>query len=117
MSPLEYCLQKAGEIPYVKGQQRHYSVILCKRGRIISEAANSYTKTSTVMAKAAKRLKLDSKTFCHSEQLALVRSKGKGYKLVVARVLADGSKANSQPCPICALLIRESQIEIVEYSA
>lgn len=116
MSSLEYCIQKAKEIPYTSNQQRHYAVVVDKRGRLVSSAANSYVKTSTVMARAAKRVGLEHKVFCHAEQLALVRSKGKGYKLYVARVLSDGTVANSEPCPVCALLLSESHIKEVQHT-
>jgi deoxycytidylate deaminase len=113
---LSYCIAKALEMPYVRNQQRHFAIIVDKRGRIVSSASNSYTKTSTVMAKAAKRVGLECKVFCHAEQLALVRSKGKGYKIYVARVLSDGSVGNSEPCPVCALLLSESHIKEVEHT-
>lgn len=112
---LEYVISKAREIPYVKGQQRHYSVIVDKRNRVVSEASNSYTKTSPVMHKASKRLGL-SKEYCHAEQLAIVRSRGKGHKLYVARVDSTGKAVYSAPCEVCSLLLRESHIKSIEFT-
>lgn len=115
MSSLEYCLSKAREIPYKRGEQRHYSVVVDKRGRLISEAANSYTKTHTIMAKTSKRLGLE-KEYCHAECLAIVRAKGKGHKIYIARVDAQGKACYSAPCPVCATLIAESNLKAVEFS-
>ena len=115
MSSLEYCLQKCREIPYKRGEQRHYSVVVDKRGRLISEAANSYTKTHTIMAKTSKRLGLE-KEYCHAECLAIVRAKGKGHKIYIVRVDAKNNACYSAPCPICAVLIKEAGIKVVEFS-
>ena len=116
MNPLDYCLQKASEIPYVKGQQRHYAVVTDKRGKIISESRNLYNKTHPQMARVSKKLGLD-KTFCHAEQLALVRARGKGCKLFVARVDSKNRPMYSSPCPVCSVLIEESgHIKSVEFS-
>ena len=115
MSSLEYALQKCREMPYHKNQSRHYAVIVDKRGRLISEASNSYTKTHTVMAKTSKRLGLE-KEYCHAECLAIVRAKGKGHKIFIARVDSSGKACYSAPCPVCAVLIAESGLKSVEFS-
>jgi tRNA(Arg) A34 adenosine deaminase TadA len=115
MSNLEYALQQARKIPYVKGQARHYALVLDSKDRIISESANSYTRTHTAMHKASRKLGL-LKDYAHAELLAIVKSRGRGCKLLVVRVLADGSKANSEPCLVCKEILRNSHIESVEYS-
>ena len=46
------------------------------------------------------------KCFYHVEQPALVRVRWKGCKLIVARVLRDGSPANAKPCLVCTELAR-----------
>lgn len=113
---LDYCIQKAREIPYVRHQQRHYAVVVDGRGRIVSEGSNSYQKTHPQMAKVSKRLGL-VKEFCHAEQLALLRAKGRGCKLYVVRVDRNGNPQNSNPCPVCSFLIKESgNIKSVEYT-
>ena len=116
MKYLDYCLQKAREIPYVRHQQRHYAIVVDKRGRIVAEAANSYVKTHPQMAKMSSKLGLD-KCFCHAEQLALVRARGKGCKLFVARVDSKNRPVYSSPCRVCAELIKESgHIKSVEFT-
>lgn len=118
MSSLEYALDKARELPYKRGEQRHYAIVLDKKNRIVSEAANSYTKTSPKMAYAANKVGLPEKICLHSEALALFRDKNRlGVKLIVVRVLADGTPANSKPCKVCEFLIKEHKnIMSVEYT-
>lgn len=115
MSNLEYALNKARQIPYIKGQARHYALVLDHKDRIISESANSYTRTHTAMHKASRKLGL-IKDFAHAECLAIVKSKGRGCKLLVVRVFADGKQANSEPCCVCKEILRNSHIKSVEYS-
>lgn len=53
------------------------------------------------------------KEYCHAEMLALVRSKGKGHTLYVARVDSNGKPVDSAPCPVCQTLINNSHIKEV----
>lgn len=118
MSTIQYCLQKAREIPYTKGQNRHYSILLCKRGRIISEGQNHYDKTSPRMKRAGEAVGLPDKTCLHAESLAIFRDKKRqGKKLIVVRVDSKGESCYSAPCPLCCYLIKEhGGIESVEFS-
>lgn len=117
MIMLDYCIEKANKIKYVKGQERLFAVVLDKRGKIISSAANSYVKTHPKQYYAAKKVGKPYKQFCHAEALALLRSKGKGVKLVVARVNRQGDPLLAKPCDICCQLIKEhGNIQSVEFS-
>ena len=117
MDALNYCLYKAREIPYVKSQQRHYAVVLDKRGRVIAEAANSYTKTSRKQYEVARKLGLPEKICIHAEAQAIFRSKGRGCKLVVVRVNSSGEKVLSAPCVVCREIIKlHKGINSVEFS-
>lgn len=117
MNTLDYCLSKARELPYIKGQFRLYACVTDRKGRIISEASNSYTCTHPKQYRVAKRLGNPLKTFLHAESACLIKSRGKGSKLIVARVLADGSSANAMPCSICQAMIElHGNIKSVEYS-
>ena len=114
---ITYCVKKANETQYVRGRFRHYCCIVDKKGVIVSEAANSYIKTSPVMFNAGRKVGVTDKCFCHAEMLALVRAKGRGYKLAVARINKNGKPVNSKPCPICLYLIEQAkQIKVVVYS-
>lgn len=118
MSSIEYCIQKAREIPYIKGRARVYSCVVTKRGKILAESANSYTKSSPKMMRAGKKVGLDEKIYWHSECKALysVKNVDKIYKLIVVRVDAKGNPAPSHPCIICSTLAREMGVKSIEYS-
>lgn len=117
MNPLNYTISKARDIPYISGQYRLFAVVLDRKNRIVSEASNSYTSTHPKQFEAAKRVGKPEKVYCHAEALALIRSKGKGCKLVVARVKSDGAVANAKPCDVCNELIRQhGGIISVEYT-
>lgn len=103
---IDIAIQKAKQITYIKGQARVYAIITDKRGRIVSEGANSYSKTSTHMHRASRKLGLQ-KDYAHAECVAIVRSKGRGCKLYVARVGAKGQALPAYPCPVCRELIKE----------
>lgn len=104
-------------MPFVKDQKRLYAVVTDKRNRIISEGSNSYIKTHPIQSRAAKQVGLDNKIYCHAELVALIRSKGKGNKLHVARVDSKGTPCNAAPCLICQQLIKEhGNIHSVEFT-
>lgn len=116
---LKYCIEKASEVKHRRTFSRHYAVVTDKRGRIISEARNSYDKTHTVMKRAAERVYPNDKyhkEFCHAEALAIVRSKGRGHRIYVARVDYKGRPVNSKPCDICSFLIKEAGIEFISFT-
>lgn len=106
---------KACSTPHKRGEYRHHCVILDNKGRIVSEAKNSYSKTHPVMARASAKLGL-VKEYAHAEMLAIVRAKGKGVKLVVVRVDSKGNLAQSMPCVVCQELIKQAGIKSVEHS-
>lgn len=117
MSNLEYCLRKASELPFVRHQKRLYAIVLDKRNRIVGEGANSYTKTSRRQFEAAKRIGKPEKICLHSEAVALFRSRGKGCKLIVARVDSRGQPCLAKPCDVCMELVRlHGKISSIEFS-
>ncbi|WWV93562.1 hypothetical protein KEN49_CDS0108 [Pseudomonas phage vB_Pae3705-KEN49] len=105
---LDYALEKCREIPYVKHRQRVYSVITDKRGRIISESQNMYGKTHPVQKRYSLKAGLsDLRCEMHSELRSIILSKGKGYRIYVARVGADGRPLDAYPCPTCQMAIND----------
>lgn len=114
---LDYCIQRASELPFESGRKRLYAVITDKRGRIISEAANSYDCSHPKQARLAKRAGLGDKVFLHAEMCAIIRSRGKGVNLYVARVDSKGNPVLAEPCKICYLGIEEhGSIKSVEFT-
>lgn len=115
---LDYAIKMAKNLPYKRGEQRHYCVITDKRGKIVAEASNSYTKSSPKMLKAGNKVGLKDKIYWHAECRAIysLRNINKAYKIVVVRVNSFGESVNSKPCPLCERLIKDIGIKIVEYS-
>lgn len=115
---MEKARQKAMEIPYEKGKERLYAIIVNKRGLILSEASNSYIKTSPVMLNNALEVGDDTKPFWHAECLAIHRLKNPdiAHKIVICRVNKHGELRNAKPCKICENAIKKTNIKIVEYS-
>lgn len=114
---LDYAIDKARKLPYRMGQCRVYAVVIDKRGNVLSEGFNQYTKTHPKQAFHANRVGLPKKITLHAEISALVRiRKGKPYKIFVARVDARGRPKLAKPCPVCYDAIVHAGIESIEHT-
>lgn len=114
---LEYAIRCANEIPYRRKEYRHYAVLTDKRGKIISESANSYTRTHTIMYRASRKVGL-VKDYLHCEVACLIKDKDRrGVKLTVVRVDAKGNACYSEPCTVCKEVLKMfPNIKSIEYS-
>ena len=92
------------------------ATIYDRKGQIVSKATNSYSKTHPKQAKYANQCGEPMKVYLHAEMAALVKSKGKGYKIVIERYNASGRPMLAAPCPICQRAIAASDIKLVEYT-
>jgi tRNA(Arg) A34 adenosine deaminase TadA len=92
------------------------ATIYNKKNQIVSEAENSFTKTHPTQLKYAKACGMPFKAFLHAEMLAIIRAKGKGYKIVVERYNKAGEPVLAKPCPICMMAIQEAKIARIEYT-
>jgi tRNA(Arg) A34 adenosine deaminase TadA len=99
-------IEKARQIPKVKGQRRVYCIITDKRGRIVAEASNSYTQTHPFQKQMCLAVGFEDKEFLHAETAAIIKARGKGSILYVARVDARGRPQMSKPCKMCSEAIR-----------
>jgi len=99
-------------------QQNVTAIIYDKRGRVLSIGKNSYIKTHPLQAHHAERVGLPEKVYLHAEIAAIVRCKNlkRAHKILVSRVLRDGSLGIAKPCPVCASAIEAAGIEIIEHS-
>lgn len=78
-----------------------------KRGRMLSSATNSYTKSHPLQAYIAAKVGMPECKFLHAEILALLRAKGKHvHKLTIERFDAKGLPILAAPCPICREAIK-----------
>ena len=87
-----------------------------RKGKIISEAYNSYTKTHPVQYNYAKQCGEPYKIYLHAEIAAIIKAKGKGYKIIVERFNDEGVPLLAKPCHICMLAIKEAGIKRIEYT-
>jgi tRNA(Arg) A34 adenosine deaminase TadA len=100
--------------------KRHHILAKCydKRGRLLSAAFNSYTKTHPLQAYFAKRVGHPECTYLHAEIHAILKCKGKAiYRISIERYHKSGLPANAAPCPICQEAIKAFNIQIVEYTS
>lgn len=98
-----------------------YAVITDRKGRVLSESANSYTDSGYLQRLYAKSVGRDEAKYNHAEcraiqQLGIKESSKRAHKISVARVLKDGSVSLARPCGICQRAISETSIKIVEYT-
>jgi tRNA(Arg) A34 adenosine deaminase TadA len=87
-----------------------------RQGKLVGCGGNSYTKSHPLQARLAERVGQPARIFLHAEIQAIIRARGRGFKLVVERRNAKGELRNAKPCPICELAIKEAGIKYVEYS-
>jgi tRNA(Arg) A34 adenosine deaminase TadA len=114
---LNQAIKKARQIPYKRGERRVYCIITDKRGRVISEGQNSYTKTHPIQKHIACCVGLPDKEYLHSEIQAIIRSRGEGSDIYIARVDSKGREKIAKPCPVCQRGIEEhDSIENIYYT-
>lgn len=88
-----------------------------KRGTLIAEARNSYTKTHPLMVHFGKQANVSNRPFLHAEVAALLRCGTRTpYRLHVERYRKDGRPALAKPCPICERAIAAWGVQRVTYT-
>lgn len=114
---MKTAIKKANKIPFVNGNQRVYAIITDKRGNILSEGANDYTKSSPHMKYYASKGGFYDKIFWHAECRALhyMPKDKKPYKITIARVNKNGELLSSKPCALCQLAIRQHNVKVIEH--
>jgi tRNA(Arg) A34 adenosine deaminase TadA len=99
-------------------RKRHLitATIFDRKGNILSVAQNSYQKTHPLQAKWASKCGEPYKVYLHAEIAALVKARGKGYKIKIERYNKHGEPMLAAPCPICLAAIKEAGIQLVEHT-
>ena len=89
-----------------------------KRGRLLSQATNDYTRSHPVQASFARKAGQPARIYLHAEIHSLVklRSWQRPYKMVVERLGKDDRPRLARPCPVCMSAIKHWGIEKLEYS-
>lgn len=107
------------EIPYQRGKQRIASVVVDKRGAVLSYGTNSYHRSNPLQKRCSVLAEGNpEKCFLHAEVAAIVKCKrlDKAWKIYVARIDKQGNFQYSAPCPSCSLAIKMSGIKKVEFT-
>ena len=114
---LSRCIEEADKIPKTHGRHRLFSIVTDKRGRVLGQGHNDYNKTSPVQKKYGSKFTSEDAQYLHSECRAIIKSKGKGYRIYVGRVTNSGKQGLAKPCLSCMAIIQnETDIKEVIYS-
>lgn len=88
-----------------------------KRGTLIAQARNSYTKSHPLMAHFARLANQPERVFLHAEVAALLKCKeNNAHSIVIERFKKDGTPGNAKPCPICERAIKAWGIQRITYT-
>ena len=125
-SPLKpEVLNQAVAVAISSQSKKKVGSIILKKGKLIASAVNLETKTHPLQAAYGERAScihnnegLRMKKYLHSEIAAILRGRGKGDTIVVARVGGTGAKElrNSRPCVVCSMALKEYGIKHIHYS-
>jgi len=117
---LDYCIKRGKEIASTRKIEAnfHYAVVCDSKGRVLGESENKFQKSHPLQAKYARLSGNPDKQFLHAEVAAIIRAArgGKPHTIYVVRIGKRGNLMYSQPCPSCALAIKEAGIKVVVFS-
>jgi deoxycytidylate deaminase len=117
--------EQAVAVALASPSKRRVGCIILKKRKIIAAACNYDKKTHPIQDRCANNASkihgvadLAKKQYLHSEILAIIRSRGKGDSIVIARVGGHGGNKlrNSRPCPLCTLFLKQHGICKIHYS-
>lgn len=108
---IEWVRQQAEKILYVKGNERVFSCVVNKKGKLLSAYSNSFVKTHPLQRKySVKNGVSEARCYLHSEVRSIVSAakfNQKNCKIIVARINRCGKLLDSWPCPSCMSLIKD----------
>lgn len=90
------------------GGTRVFAMAVDKRGVVLAQRGNTYTKSHPKQARWSFLAKQPERTFLHAEAatvLAALKTRKDIYKLYVVRVDSTGKMKDSKPCPVCQLML------------
>lgn len=88
-----------------------------KRGRLLSEAVNSYSKTHPIQAHFAKLVGHNERIYLHAEIYAILKAGDKQiYHIEIERKDRQGNYALAKPCPVCMAAIKAYGIQKISWS-
>lgn len=93
------------------------ATITDKRGRILSQAQNSYTKSHPHQYRLARSVGQPDRIFLHAEIAALIKLKrGEPHEIFIERYTKNGNAANARPCAVCEKAIKLAGIKYVRFT-
>jgi len=92
------------------------ATIYNKAGRIVSIGFNSYVKTHPLQCRYARLAGMPEKVYLHAEIDALIKAKGRGYRIFIERYNKNGKPLLAKPCPICQLAIDKAGLSVIQYT-
>jgi deoxycytidylate deaminase len=88
-----------------------------RKGKLLSSATNSYTKTHPIQKFFAEQVGHEAKIYLHAEINAIIKAGDKQiYKIEIIRTGKNKQPLNAKPCPICQAAIKAYGISIVSYT-
>ena len=102
----------------INQRQSITALVYDKKNRLLSTGRNSYTKTHTVQARAARQVNQPSRIYLHAEIAALVKIKdwSKAHKIVILRYDKQSNPVNAAPCACCSWVIKQTNIKIIQHT-
>jgi len=93
------------------------AVISTKRNKIISTGQNSFSRTHPLQARYGKKHIHEDACFVHAELASIIKARGKGHTLWVARVKLTDEIGLAKPCPSCMAVIQnETELKKIVYT-
>lgn len=109
---LQKAIDGARSIPYTKGQARVFSIITDRKGKILAQGSNLYSKSHPLQSIYSKRTGFDElRCNLHAELRVIIQAakvNPKDCTITVARVGAKNETLPAYPCPSCRLAIKEA---------
>lgn len=125
-SPLKpEILNQAIAVAMSSQSKKKVGSIILKKNKLIASAVNLEDKTHPIQASYGERAScihnnegLKHKQYLHAEIYSIIKSKGKGDTIIVARVGGRGGKElrMARPCSVCSICLLETGIKHVHYS-
>jgi len=121
---LELAIRHAKKNPIVRRGRNS----ICRFAAVLSDGHSTFVgfnsyKTSPLQARFSRKTGNPDKTCTHSEVAVIAKAvrRGKltdfkGFKMYIARLLANGTPGLARPCESCSLAIKEFGIKEVFYT-
>lgn len=88
-----------------------------RKGRLLSIATNSYSKTHPLQSYFASKVGQPAKIYLHAEIHAILKAGGKEiHRIEISRYSKAGNQLLAKPCPVCMEAIRAYGIKEIVFT-